>query len=263
MKSNKLTTILLTSLIINSSSVFAQYQPPFQASYQPQYQAQVSYVPAGTPITVTMNDTLGSEFTQVGERFTATLAGPIYSGRDLVAGPGSVVEGTVVEINPAGRAGKPASMNLRVNNLVTPDGRRIPLSASIDQETFKLSAEGGVTSNLVKSSVVGAGAGALSGLVGAAISGGKKGKATAIGTGIGAGTGLLVGAFKKGNDLIVERGSQVNFKLDQPLQGVNTAPPVQRFPSDYGAGAPSMPGSSPYQDSGVYQQQTPNPYLQY
>jgi hypothetical protein len=263
MKSNKLTTILLTSLIINSSSVLAQYQPPFQASYQPQYQAQVSYVPAGTPITVTMNDTLGSEFTQVGERFTATLAGPIYSGRDLVAGPGSVVEGTVVEINPAGRAGKPASMNLRVNNLVTPDGRRIPLSASIDQETFKLSAEGGVTSNLVKSSVVGAGAGGLSGLVGAAISGGKKGKATAIGTGIGAGTGLLVGAFKKGNDLIVERGSQVNFKLDQPLQGVNTAPPVQRFPSDYGVGAPPMPGSSPYQDSGVYQQQTPNPYLQY
>ena len=261
MKITKLTIFLIAIFVFNLLQVRAE----FPVQYQPQYQAQVTFVPAGTPVTVTMNDTLGSEFTQVGERFTATLAGPIYSGRDLLAGPGSFVEGTVVEVNAAGRAGKPASMNLRINNLTTTDGRRIPLSASIDQEIFKLKAEGGVTSNLVKSSVVGAGAGALSGLVGAAISGGKKGKAAAIGTGIGAGTGLLVGAFRKGNDLIVERGSQVNFRLDQPLQGVNTAPPVQRFPSDYGAEAPPLPGgASPYADSGNYQQQTPvNPYLQY
>ena len=230
----------------------------YAGQYQPQYQAQVSYVPAGTPITVSMNDTIGSEFTQVGERFTATLSGPIYSGSDLLAGPGAILEGTVVEVNPAGRAGKPASINLRINNLTTNDGRRIPLSASIDQETFQLKAEGGVAGNLVKSSVVGAGAGALSGLVGAAISGGKKGKATAIGTGIGAGTGLLVGAFRKGNDLILERGSQVNFRLDQPLQGFNSAPPVQKFQPEFGAGMQSNP------NSGIYQQQTPvKPYLQY
>jgi len=238
---------------------------PGKAQYPSQYQAQVSFVPAGTPITVSMNDTLGSEFTKVGERFTASLAGPIYSGQDLVAGPGSVVEGTVVEVNPAGRAGKPASMNLRINNITTTDGRRLPLSATVDQDVFKLKAEGGVASNLVKSSAVGAGAGALSGLVGAAISGGQKGKATAIGTGIGAGTGLLLGAVKKGNDLIVERGSQVSFKLDQPLQGVNTAPPVQQFQQNYGAGSSgNMPFGNPYPNSGSYQQQTPsNPYLQY
>ena len=190
MKITKLTIFLIAIFVFNLLQVRAE----FPVQYQPQYQAQVTFVPAGTPVTVTMNDTLGSEFTQVGERFTATLAGPIYSGRDLIAQPGSLVDGTVVEVNPAGRAGKPASMNLRINNLTTTDGRRIPLSASIDQEIFKLKAEGGVTSNLVKSSVVGAGAGALSGLVGAAISGGKKGKATAIGTAIGTGSGLLVGA---------------------------------------------------------------------
>jgi hypothetical protein len=248
-------------IFIGFSILSVQAQYPNQ--YQPMYQAQVSFIPAGTPITVSMNDTLGSEFTKVGERFTATLAGPIYSGQDLVAGPGSLLEGTVVEVNPAGRAGKPASMNLRINNLTTTDGRRIPLSATVDQEVFKLKAEGGVTSNLVKSSAVGAGAGALSGLVGAAISGGKKGKATAIGTGIGAGTGLLVGAIKKGNDLILERGSQVSFKLDQPVQGLNTAPPVQQIPSNFGVGSPtSAPFGNP--SSGSYQQQIPpNPYLQY
>jgi len=248
-------------IFISFSILSTQAQYPNQ--YQPQYQAQVSFVPAGTPITVSMNDTLGSEFTKVGERFTSTLAGPIYSGQDLVASPGSLLEGTVVEVNPAGRAGKPASMNLRINSLTTTDGRRIPLSATVDQEVFKLKAEGGVASNLVKSSAVGAGAGALSGLVGAAISGGKKGKATAIGTGIGAGTGLLVGAIKKGNDLILERGSQVSFRLDQPVQGLNSAPPVQQFQSNYGAGST---GNAPFGNpsSGTYQQQIPsNPYLQY
>jgi hypothetical protein len=251
-----LRSIALIFLCFNCLSSLGQYST--------QYQAQISYVPAGTPITVSMNDTLGSEFTKVGERFTATLAGPIYSGQDLVAGPGSVVEGTVVEVNPAGRAGKPASINLRIMSITTTDGRRFPLSATVDQETFKLKAEGGVTSNLVKSSAVGAGAGALSGLVGAAISGGRKGQAAAIGTGIGATSGLLFGAVKKGNDLILERGTQLSFRLDQPMQGINNAPPVQKIQADYGIGSPSLPFGGAYPNSGSYQQQSPsNPYLQY
>lgn len=258
------TVIIL--IFLTSQASFAQYG---------QYQGQVTYVPAGTPISVSLNDTLGSEFTQVGERFTASLSGPIYAGSELIAGAGSQVEGTVIEVNPAGRAGKPASMNLRLTNIITPDGRRIPLSATIDQSTFNLEAEGGRTSHLVKSTAVGAGVGALSGLVGAAISGGKKGKAAAIGTGIGAGSGLVVGAFKKGNDLIVQRGSPVTFRLDQAIQATNAAPPVQRFGSEYG-GAPVSPNpyaggyqtapggfADPYSGGGYQQQQPVNPYLQH
>ncbi|MBT6842178.1 MAG: hypothetical protein HOA17_00085, partial [Candidatus Melainabacteria bacterium] len=192
------------------------------------YQARASYVPAGTPINVSLNQTMSSEFTQVGETFTAGLAGPIYAGSSIIAPPGSQVQGQVVAVEPAGRTGKPGYMDMRLIAIITPDGRRIPLSATIDQNSFKLSADGGRTSNFVKTTAVGAGTGALAGLIGASISGGKKGKAAAIGTGIGAGGGLLAGAFRKGQEFVIRNGTVLPFRLDQAIQASAPAAQVQQ-----------------------------------
>jgi hypothetical protein len=216
---------------------------------QPQLQGQASFVPAGTPVSVSLNQALGSEISRVGEFFRANLSGPIYAGGMMVAPPGSQVEGTVVSVEPAGRAGKPASMDLRLNTIITPSGQRIPISASLDR-AFNLQADGGRTSHMAKSAAVGAGAGALSGLVGSAIGGGKKGKSAAIGTGIGAGVGVLGGAVRKGQELILQSGSTIPFVLDAPVQVMNSAPPVQQL-------SPEMGG---FRDP-MMQQAPTNPYL--
>jgi hypothetical protein len=217
---------------------------------QTQFQGQVSFVPAGTPVSVSLNQALGSEISRVGEFFRANLTGPLYAGGMMVAPPGSQVEGTVVSVEPAGRAGKPASMDLRLNTIITPTGQRIPVSASLDRANFNLQADGGRTSHMAKSTAVGAGAGALSGLVGSAIGGGKKGKSAAIGTGIGAGVGVLGGAIRKGQELIIQSGSTIPFVLDAPVQVMNAAPPVQQV-------SPEMGG---FRDP-LRQQAPNNPYL--
>jgi hypothetical protein len=182
----------------------------------------------------------------------------------MIAPAGSTVEGTVVSVESAGRTGKPGSMDIRLTTVITPDGRRIPLSASVDQNTFSLSADGGRVSNFTKGAAVGAGAGALSGLVGAAIGGGKLGKTTAIGTGIGAGVGMLGAAFKKGQELIIQQGTQVPFKLDAAIQAANSAPaPQQITPSTQGY--QYVPTAAPQAPTGgfadPYNQQPVNPYL--
>lgn len=197
------------------------------------FQAQVSYVPAGTPVSVSLNQTLSSEFTQVGETFTAALTGPVYAGSNMLAPPGSQVQGQIVAVESAGRTGKPGYMDMRLISIITPDGRRIPLSASVEQNSFKLSADGGRTSHFVKSTAVGAGTGALAGLIGASISGGKKGKAAAIGTGIGAGTGVLAGAFRKGEEFVLRNGTVIPFRLDQAIQAGPSAPIQQQSPSAF------------------------------
>jgi hypothetical protein len=234
------------------------------ANAQPIYQGQVSFVPAGTPVSARLEQTLSSEFSKVGETFTATLAGPIYAGNQLVAGPGSAVQGQVVAVEPAGRGGKPGSIDIRLTSIIAPNGQRFPLSARIDSNSFQLSAEGSRVSHLAKTTAVGAGAGALSGLVGAAIGGGQKGKTTAIGTGIGAGVGLLGGAIKKGAELALQAGTTIPFILDQPMQ-VNMAPPVQQFAPEQPYGFQDPYGGT-YQaapQGGTYQQQPAlqNPYL--
>ena len=212
------------------------------------YQAQVSYVPAGTPVSVSLSQTLSSEFTQVGETFTAALNGPIYAGSNVIAPPGSQVQGQIVAVEPAGRTGKPGYMDMRLISIITPDGRRIPLSATIDSNSFKLSADGGRTSHFVKNTAVGAGTGALAGLIGASISGGKKGKAAAIGTGIGGGAGILAGAFKKGEEFVIRSGTVLPFRLDQAIQAAVPGAQVQQ----QSPGAFADPGYQ-YQQPQTYQ----------
>ena len=71
--------------------------------------------------------------------------------------------------------------------------------------------------NAGKNAAIGAGAGALLGLIGSAVSGGNKGKGTAIMTGVGGGLGLLGSGVQKGNDVYLEAGQPVDIILDQPL----------------------------------------------
>jgi hypothetical protein len=257
-------SIRKTSLVFAFVSIVANAGYHDVSAYTQQtYQGSVSYVPAGTPVTVSLSQALGSQFSKPGETFTATLSSPIYAGGGILAPAGSQVQGTVVTVTPAGRAGQPGSMDLRLVNIITPNGRMIPLSASIDQANFQLKADGGRASHLVKTTAVGAGAGALSGLIGGAISGGRKGQATAIGTGIGAGVGLLGGAIKKGDELIVESGTSIPFKLDQPIQAANTAPQVQQYSPEYAGSYQAAPSAGGFADPTQMYQTQPitNPYL--
>lgn len=246
---NKISFLILTAAFIFSfSTVKAQgyndggYYPPSQ---QPQtLQGRVSYVPAGTPVSARLQNALSSEFSRVGETFTATLSSSIYAGSQIVAAPGSTVQGQVVSVTPAGRGGRPGAISLRLTSIITPEGRRYPLSASVDNANFQLKAGGGTASHLVKTTAVGAGAGALSGLIGGAIAGGKKGKATAIGTGIGGGVGLLGGAIKKGKEFVIPSGTIVPFRLDTAMQVNAAAAAPQAAPS----GFQQAPGN--FQDPG-------------
>ncbi len=208
------------------------------------YEAQISFVAPGTLIPVTLTQALSSEFTRVGETFSATLSSPVYAGSTLVAPAGSQIQGQIVAAEPAGRAGKPGLLDMRLTNIITPDGHRIPMSASVDQ-SFQLEADAGRVEHFAKAGLVGAGGGALSGLVGAAISGGAKGKATAIGTGIGAGVGLGLGAIQKGKEYVIPSGTSIPFKLDQAIQAGYDASPSPQYQAPSGFQAPPS-GFNPY-----------------
>lgn len=232
----------------NYGADYYQYQspnsapPPPPRNQTPRLQGRVSFVPAGTPLSVRVRGTFGSGISQIGQPFDGDLDSPVFAGGQMVAGPGSRVQGQIVNVQPAGRGGKPGSIDLRLTSIVTPDGRRYPISASVDKAVFKLSASSGRAGHLAKTTAVGAGSGALAGLIGSAIGGGKKGKATAIGTGIGGGIGLLGGAIKRGKEFILNSGSTIPFRTDTPFQ-VNVAAPQQApsgFGGGFGGGAPQQ-----------------------
>ena len=244
--------LTISTLAVALSTISAQ---AYNQGYPQQqgFQAQASYVAAGTPLSARLDNALGSEFSNVGDRFTATLATPIYAGSQLVGAPGSKVEGVVTQVEPAGRAGKPGSLELRITNIVTQSGQRIPLSASVDQSKFQLKAEGGRVSNYAKGTAAGAAGGALAGLLGSAVSGGKKGKGTALGVAMGSGVGILGATIKKGRELMLQAGSDLPFIVDSSAAHPSSAPqaPIQQYGSNY-------PG---YQQAPIQQPPMQQPYV--
>ena len=163
-------------------------------------------VPAGTVITVRLNDAVGTKISQSGQTFTATVAQPVEGDGRTVIPDGAEATGTVVTATPAGRFKGGSVLQLKLDS-VTINGKphRVETSAVTRSEKGK----GKRTATMVGG---GAGVGALIG----GLAGGGKG--AAIGAIAGAGAGTAGSAFTGNRDITLPAESAVSFKLEAPLE---------------------------------------------
>lgn len=242
-KTKRNLSLLLLSAMISTNlcatTVFAKgnyqyqqnaYQPQYQGNYyQPQgtyakngtLRGHVVVVPAGTTIPSVVSTPISSEFLTMGQPVSVTLGSDFYYNNCLIAPAGSAVNGTVVQVKKATHGTVNGNLRLRFTEITTPYGSRIPISAQIRTADGTGLLVGGTKMDSVKGYAkdmgVGAGAGALTGLVASAISGGAIGKGTAIMTGVGAGAGLAKSLWDKGVDVVIPANSSVELQIDQPI----------------------------------------------
>ena len=237
-----LSVLLLASMFsVNVSMAAGNYQ--YQQSYQPQPQYQGNYypgspqsynpgynntlkgrvvtVPAGVRFPAVVSAPISSEFLTMGQTVSVTLGSDFYYNSSLIAPAGSTAIGTVTQVTKAKHGSMNGTLRLRFTEIVTPYGTRVPISAMVQTEDGTGLLRGGTKADVAKAYAkdmgVGAGAGALTGLVASAISGGAVGKGTAIMTGVGAGAGLLKSVYDKGVDVIIPSGATINLCVDQPI----------------------------------------------
>lgn len=188
----------------------------------PPLQGRVVTVPQGSVIQgVSPTTTISTQYMTAGDPVTFVLNQPYYYNGSQVLPQGTSIQGNAVIVQKAGFAGSYGKLKVMFNNANLPNGQRIPISGKIatDDGTGILTA--GTTVNRVttaaKDTAIGAGAGALTGLIASAMSGGKKGKGTALMTAVGGGLGLGKSLIDKGGDVTLDAGTPVNIILDQPL----------------------------------------------
>lgn len=162
-------------------------------------------VPAGTQISVRLNDEVDSEKAQVGDVFHGSISAPVSIDDQTVIPTTADVEGRVVEVKSAGRFAGQSVLTLELTKL-TMNGRSYSLQTS--QWTKSGSGRG-------KSTAAKVGGGAAVGAVLGGIFGGGKGAAIGAAAGAGAGTG--VSAATKGQQIILRPEAVIAFQLQGPI----------------------------------------------
>jgi len=162
-------------------------------------------VPAGTALTVRINQPLGSKTTQTGAVFGGAIMTPITIDGEVVIPAGSEVTGIVKEAKKAGKIKGAAVLRLSLQS-VTVNGHTYNLHA---EEVAQTSTGKGKRS----AAVIGGGTG-LGAVIGG-IAGGGKGAAIGALTGAAAGT---IGAATTGKrDIDLPAEAALSFRLAQPL----------------------------------------------
>ena len=183
-------------------------QPPLVAEAPPpppKPKPRPVVIPAGTVITVRIQQTLGSKTSHEGDRFDASLAEPITIGGNTVVPAGSSTHGKVTQAHAAGRFKGGATLGLALTNLRV-GGSSYAIQSTPVSQTSK--GKGKRTAVMIGG---GAGGGALIG----GLAGGGKG--AAIGALIGAGAGTMGSAFTGNRDISLPAESALSFQLTAPL----------------------------------------------
>ncbi|HME34066.1 MAG TPA: BON domain-containing protein [Candidatus Sulfotelmatobacter sp.] len=162
-------------------------------------------VPAGTQLTVRLNEGLDTEKNQMGDTFHATLGAPIVINDDTVIPSGADVVGHVVDVKSAGRFAGSSSLTLELTSL-SMNGKTY--NVQTNQWSRQGKGEG-------KNTAVKAGGGAAVGAIIGGLAGGGKG--AAIGSVAGAGAGTGVAATKKGEQIKLAPESTLSFLLINPI----------------------------------------------
>lgn len=162
-------------------------------------------IPAGTSITIRLQQPLSSASAVPGERFQAVLEEPLVAGDRVVVPAGTRVEGHVVSARHSGRLHHPGQLALTLDSLIV-DQHTIPLATS------QMAARG---KSHKKRNWAWIGGGAGGGAAIGALAGGGTG--ALIGTGVGAAAGTTTAFFTGKKDVTFGSERLLRFRLHQEV----------------------------------------------
>lgn len=163
-------------------------------------------IPVGTTLKVTLDQTLGTKESRVGDSFTASVAEPLNTTEGAVVVPkGSVLHGTITGLHASEHAGDQAAIKLDFDTL-TISGQAYAFNAKITNTDMKM--QGDTREETLKKAGIGAAAGAALGAIlgdaslGKIALGGLLG--AAAGTAISLGAGEVQAVLPKGTEMTVQ-----------------------------------------------------------
>ncbi|HYP27590.1 MAG TPA: hypothetical protein VE262_12805 [Blastocatellia bacterium] len=209
----KLSSLVMLSLLLLGGLPLLSQESPANAEAQTRRRTRArttAYVPAGTQLKVRINETISSETSRVGDRFTATVLSPSrYEGAE--------VRGRISVLDKSGRIKGRTRMALAFDSIRFNDGRTGTLRGELarvydEKESTKVDEEGSLESgSRGKQTAKRGGIGAAAGAVIGGIVGGGKGAVVGLIVGGAAGAGSI--AIDGGKELKIEEGTEMLVRV--------------------------------------------------
>jgi hypothetical protein len=198
-------------------------QPPSDVARQISPEKLLT-VPAQTEAAVQLLSGIHSQVSHLGDPIRAQLLQPVYVNGRVALPRGSLLDGHITRIRPAGRLRRPAELSLRFERITLPDGQDRPITAvltaldALAPPSVRLDSEGqlkgtkpifwkGLTGGLV-------GLGALAGVQTQLASAAALGATLPLGGGA-----VLAYAFlwPRGSDVHLPPDTRFHIRLHNPL----------------------------------------------
>lgn len=154
-------------------------------------------IPAGTHVTVRINQALSSGASHKGEAWSGVLTSDLTSNGKTIAKAGDAVKGKVTFVKPSGRLHEPGQITVRLS--------------SVNGETVYSSAVSRKGASHTKSNAAKIGGGAAGGALIGGLLGGGKGAAIGAGVGAAGGTGAAAATGKR--EAVIPGESVLTFTI--------------------------------------------------
>ena len=182
-------------ILIFANFIFINAQEPDSRS--------IYELPAGTKISVRMDNEINSRVSGKDDTFTAEISKPVIVRNFVVVPIGTVIEGRVIKANRAASGGKDGNLSISFETMRFRNGVKREIAGIL---TNQLKAESSNASKIL--AIVGGTA--LGGIIGAVS---KADNGALIGAGLGAGAGAGVAFLQKGRDVRIKADEEFEIEL--------------------------------------------------
>jgi hypothetical protein len=163
-------------------------------------------IPNDAVLGLQIERTVTSEVARVEDRVDARVTRDVRVGDRVAIPAGSVVQGSVMEVERGGKVREKAKLGIRFHTVVLGDGTRLNI------KTDSVVREGTSPTNESAAKIGGAAAGGA--ILGAILGGGKG---AVLGGAIGAAGGTAATMAGKANPAVLAAGSTVSVRMQQPV----------------------------------------------
>ena len=184
------------------------------------FTGEVETIKSEEIIHMTVSQVLSSGYTQEGDEFFAEVSQDVVSPKGILIPSGTIAHGNVRYMQDGKSLNRDGYIVMDFDYLVTPDGREIPIQASISTKenlakgTIKNVGEhvgytivGGVAGGFIALNLLGLGAAVAS-----------NGYTVAGGAAIGGVVGLAASLTRKGDGVLIQPGDELKIKILQNLE---------------------------------------------